>query len=246
MSINKRSSGFTLVELSIVIVIIGLIVAGVVAGQDLVKQARIKALIKDVDEYRTAYNTFRIKYEALAGDMTNATSYWASAANGDGNRLIGGFQMSETENKGFFEQLSLSGLIPGSYDGGTGEIIGVDVPPTSYSSNSSFYVNSDKLWNIYDSGNSLSICGPSDTCYDSHRVAVEDAYAIDKKIDDSMPYLGKVISYSRVSGDCLPANKRLEDLAAGDPTEIRTLEYALQDSTDFCTMNFAFDDYAFK
>ena len=56
----KASSGFTLIELSIVIVIIGLIVAGVVGGQVLVKQAKLKGVVSDVEKYRTALNAFKL------------------------------------------------------------------------------------------------------------------------------------------------------------------------------------------
>jgi prepilin-type N-terminal cleavage/methylation domain-containing protein len=68
--------GFTLLELSIVLVIIGLIVGGVMVGQELIKQGQIRTLITDIDKYRVMVLTFRTKYNALPGDMANATQYW--------------------------------------------------------------------------------------------------------------------------------------------------------------------------
>lgn len=56
--------GFTLLELSIVIVIIGLIVAGISAGQSLVRQASLRSVISDVDKFRTAKNSFKLAYDA--------------------------------------------------------------------------------------------------------------------------------------------------------------------------------------
>ena len=50
--------GFTLIELSIVIVIIGLIVAGVVGGQSVIKQAKLKTIIQDVNKYTVANHMF--------------------------------------------------------------------------------------------------------------------------------------------------------------------------------------------
>ena len=64
--------GFTLVELAIVLVIIGLILAAVLKGQELIVSARLKSTISDIDGIRSASNTFRDKYNALPGDYANA------------------------------------------------------------------------------------------------------------------------------------------------------------------------------
>lgn len=75
-SANDKSKtsqrGFTLVELAIVLVIIGLILAAVLKGQELIVSARLKSTISDIDGIRSASNTFRDKYNALPGDYANA------------------------------------------------------------------------------------------------------------------------------------------------------------------------------
>ena len=87
--------GFTLVELSIVIIIIGLLIAGVSSGASLIKQAKLNSLVTSFTDYKTAYLTFVNKYNAIPGDMANAYAYWgascgasANVCNGNGNGAI--------------------------------------------------------------------------------------------------------------------------------------------------------------
>jgi len=86
-------AGFTLIELSIVLVIIGLIVGGVLVGQDLVSAAGARATITQIEKYNQAVNTFRGKYNVLPGDMDGVAavnfgfaqrSGIAGQGNGDG------------------------------------------------------------------------------------------------------------------------------------------------------------------
>lgn len=74
--------GFTLIELSIVLVIIGLIVGGVLAGQDLIKAAQARKIISEKDALDTAVRTFQGKYDCLPGDCANATQFWGNAGAG--------------------------------------------------------------------------------------------------------------------------------------------------------------------
>lgn len=112
--------GFTLLELSIVLVIIGLIIGGVTAGQDLIRAAELNAVNNQINQYRVAINTFKLKYNQLPGDMTNAQSYWPSCVdngvntcNGDGDGVV----IFGSEGYRFWQHLSLAGLIAGSYNG---------------------------------------------------------------------------------------------------------------------------------
>jgi prepilin-type N-terminal cleavage/methylation domain-containing protein len=115
----RHESGFTLVELSIVIVIIGLIVAGVVGGQSLVKTSKMNAQIIDFNKFEVAYNAFKLEYNAVPGDMRNASSYWVGSTNGDGNGRItqhaNWANDLNTENLKFFEHLSRAKLVPETY-----------------------------------------------------------------------------------------------------------------------------------
>jgi prepilin-type N-terminal cleavage/methylation domain-containing protein len=101
---NKETAGFTLIELSIVLVIIGLIVGGVLVGQDLIRAAYVRAQISQIEKFNTAANTFYGKYQALPGDMNLTTAQasgfatvWSGTARGacggwgDGNGVIEGY-----------------------------------------------------------------------------------------------------------------------------------------------------------
>lgn len=122
-------AGFTLIEISIVLVIIGLIIGGVLAGRELIEQSTIRATIAQLGEYKTAVNSFRSKYNGLPGDLPNGGQLGFPARNtypgtGDGNGRIEGahssggyagtFQRSG-ETVVFWTDLSMSGLINGSF-----------------------------------------------------------------------------------------------------------------------------------
>jgi prepilin-type N-terminal cleavage/methylation domain-containing protein len=92
---TPQQAGFTLVELSIVLVIIGLIVGGVLVGQDMIRAAEIRSTISQIERYNSAVNTFRDKYGNLPGDVLGSdatrfgfTARAGTANQGDGDRLV--------------------------------------------------------------------------------------------------------------------------------------------------------------
>lgn len=116
---SLTTKGFTLIELSIVLVIIGLIVGGIVGGQSLIHSSKINGIIKEVNQYKTAIRAFELKYDTLPGDMRNAWDYWgldcgvdSFSCNGDGDSII-----SAGEGLGAWHHLSLSKIISGNYRG---------------------------------------------------------------------------------------------------------------------------------
>src|SRR6266550_2764384 len=88
---TKRMQGFTLVEIAIVLVIIGLLLGGILKGQEMITQAKIKNVIADFSGVSAAYHGYQDRYRAIPGDDPNAATRWASmttpapvAGNGDG------------------------------------------------------------------------------------------------------------------------------------------------------------------
>jgi len=108
---SSTAAGFTLIELSLVLVIIGLIIGGVLVGRDLVAAAQVRAQISQIEKYNTAVNAFRSKYGYLPGDIPDpvATQYGflargTSPGQGDGDGIVEGIG-----NAGTINLLSLSG-----------------------------------------------------------------------------------------------------------------------------------------
>jgi prepilin-type N-terminal cleavage/methylation domain-containing protein len=75
----RNTRGFTLVELSIVLVILGLLAGGVLAGQGLIRAAELRSITTDQQRFLIAIRAFRDQYRSLPGDMPNATLVWGGA-----------------------------------------------------------------------------------------------------------------------------------------------------------------------
>src|SRR5215210_5593314 len=111
----KRESGFTLIEIAIVLVIIGLLLGGVLKGQELITGARVRNLIGQQDGIKAAYFGFLDRYRALPGDFKNAkTTIKDTTENGDGDGQI---LNSGTTKEGTlaWEHLAKAGFINGAY-----------------------------------------------------------------------------------------------------------------------------------
>jgi prepilin-type N-terminal cleavage/methylation domain-containing protein len=121
ISQRRSEQGFTLVELAIVMVIIGLLIGGILKGQELIANARISSTVGQLKGVDAAINTFRDKYNAIPGDMSDATvrlpSCAAPCANGNGNSRIGASLAPPAaladEGVQAFIQLSLADLVSG-------------------------------------------------------------------------------------------------------------------------------------
>ncbi len=108
MRMGLREKGFTLVELAIVMVIIGLMIGAVLKGQTMIDNARQKRLMSDLQGLTASYYSYLDMYNALPGDDPNAAGRW-SVANGDGNGYIG----NAAEQQAALQALRYARLISG-------------------------------------------------------------------------------------------------------------------------------------
>lgn len=79
---KSKQSGFTLVEIAIVLVIIGLLLGGVLKGQAMIDSAKVKALANEMKAVQTAYNAYQDKFRAIPGDDSIATTHLGATVNG--------------------------------------------------------------------------------------------------------------------------------------------------------------------
>jgi len=120
---RSKQSGFTLVEIAIVLVIIGLLLGGVLKGQELINSAKIKNIASDLNGISTAVYGYQDRFKSLPGDDVNAGTRWATSFSGDGNTSIDGkfnadatalvFAAGTAETLKFWQHLRLAGFIGG-------------------------------------------------------------------------------------------------------------------------------------
>lgn len=120
---TTKQAGFTLIEVAIVLVIIGLLLGGVLKGQELIEQAKIKNVINDFNGTTAAFYSYQDRFNALPGDDPRAATRWigvlgdgSNATAGNGNGIIQGEFESVTDGNEvrlFWQHLRLAGFAKG-------------------------------------------------------------------------------------------------------------------------------------
>ena len=121
---TRTQKGFTLVEIAIVLVIIGLLLGGILKGQEMITQAKIKNVVADFSGISAAYYGYQDRYRAIPGDDAGATARWATAAlpaapasGAYGNGIVtGGYETSvaNEESRLFWAHLRQAGFVAGT------------------------------------------------------------------------------------------------------------------------------------
>jgi prepilin-type N-terminal cleavage/methylation domain-containing protein len=219
MQHNPRS-GFTLVELSIVLVIIGLIVSGILVGQDMIRAAEIRSTVSQIESYNTAVNTFRDKYRNIPGDMlqTDAARFGFISVGGrtgapglgDGNRLVHagavavGNPFTERylggETALFWRDLSQANLIGDNFStAGVGVTetanaaqVASFLPAASIGQGHYFTVHAQNGRNHFSISQVQAVNAGDYTL--GTAMTPQTAFNIDDKVDDSNPVSGTVVA----------------------------------------------------
>lgn len=216
--------GFSLVELSIVLVILGLLVGGVLGGQSLIKAAELRAVTTEHSNFVTAVNTFRTRFNAVPGDFRMATSFWDEAAdcdgwsgalstngstcNGDGGGTLENGVANDTtkvgdrENVQFWQHLSNAGLIEGSYNATWTAVAGQSFPNSKFTGGAWQATSTEEgtaadFFSNFSNTDYYLFTASTDAAAEGVAILLpEDAWNIDRKMDDGMPARGSVQTHS--------------------------------------------------
>lgn len=192
--LKKANRGFSLVEVAIALLVISLVATFSLKGKELIRTARLRAVIEQVGTFRIAANSFTEKYGAIPGDLQNAKELIdESLENGNGRGEI----ISKEDAKRFWSHLSKSGLI---------SIELVNGYPVSkiggYFSVSSNIHSKPGTWLILSKGT-------SDNRNFSGIMTTENAYYIDKSMDNGLPSEGdvQILKGQYASAECVVGSK---------------------------------------
>lgn len=255
----SMNRGFSLVELSIVLVILGLLTGGILSGQALIRGSELRASISEFQRHSSAIYAFRDKYFGLPGDIRNATAFWGrlsatacttnSAAaitsngvcDGDANGRLS-HTATSSEAFQFWRQLANSGLVEGSYSGlpGSGGIYdgqpGINDPASKLSSASWYidYFDNTAHSHAYgfdlNYGNAFRFGADIDSGAASNPILKpEEAWNIDIKLDDGKPAQGNIIALYW-NNECSAANTGVTAATNFDAI------YRLTDATIRCAL----------
>jgi prepilin-type N-terminal cleavage/methylation domain-containing protein len=247
----RDDNGFTLIELAIVLVIIGLIIGGIVVGRDMIHQAELRKVITQTDQIITAIDTFQGKYNCLPGDCANASDFFPSAVNGNGDEIINYGYPPGTELEGLtmWNHLSQAGLIAGSFQTNPPLLFALTDVPNGPFGNSFYMVRNVLVWGVGWQSNYTVVgwtaggmpiatrpVGTSWLTYAGFNTSFSpalnaeltplDAYSIDVKLDDGLPNTGRI-------GALDVTNFCTSDL--GNPGTL-TAGYNLSDSNVDCVL----------
>lgn len=221
----SKTQGFSLVELSVVLVILGIVVGGILSGKTLIRAAELRAISTELQHYESAAHQFQQLYETLPGDLTNATEFWGDnithcsdvtvddgspgTCNGNSSERLdwGSAASEEGEFFLFWNHLALAGFIEGTYTGiaGSGSsvhgIVDENIPRSKYPNGAwavmyqnPSYAGSGEEFALDFSNHFVFGVEGAWWLPNNPILSPDDAWKIDKKIDDGLPAKGRMIA----------------------------------------------------
>lgn len=227
---NTIHQGFTLVEISIILIIIGLLAGGVTVGQRILKQTKLRAVIQEVYEFENAFNVFKTKYHGYPGDISDASSYWAAASNGNGNRVL-----TTTEGQYAWEHLVLADLWKVK---GVANYDGTQIGHSNYEDGRFAIYHATDVFSR--TGHQLEVGRIEGTqcCASNALFSPEEANSIDLKMDDGIASRGSLFA---TDGDDVSSTADCSQISShsgssgGNP-----IDYNFSFTEDSCRLHYWF------
>ena len=184
LSHRTRQQGFTLVEIAIVLVIIGLLLGGILKGQELYFNSQIRSVVNEYNNVASAAFAYRDRYRRLPGDDARATARWSlssspSIGTPNNGTIDGEWDQSTAETAFFWAHLRNDELIAGPQDIDNGAL---DLPSNAF--NGVIAIQYNAL-----SGSSDPIAGHA-VCQSA--IPSKAAEIIDTRLDDTSADTGQV------------------------------------------------------
>lgn len=193
---NLNQKGFTLVELAIVLVIIGIMLGAVLKGQQLIENAKTKRIQSQMKEVAAAFYAYYDKYGYYPGDDPSATTRWSAATNGNGNGQVEGGYCSNgwpRESCSIWQHLRYAGIISGSATDTTPATL---VPKHAYGGNMDMFTGTYSLGGTNYTGLWITLTN----------VPGDIAQTLDTMLDDGTGNGGTAGCYNGCTGGAYPTS----------------------------------------
>jgi prepilin-type N-terminal cleavage/methylation domain-containing protein len=236
---------FTLVELAIVIVIIGLLVGGVLQGAELIAASKRQAVMKWYTQMEASYHIFRSKYDCIPGDCSKARRLWGNVTT-NGNDDLKIEQASVREYLYSIEHLTLANLMKGSYMYGSTTVsynpcVHTPCPANERAGFQFGYIGPDapsgwlRAYNrrngnviVYAGLNNVSLLGATYT--------PEEAFIFDTKFDDGKPDAGLIFGGNGHRNSVVQSGCSTTHWSESDPQT-----YQVQNNRPLCILYYFID-----
>lgn len=227
---NQDRHGFTLVEISIVMIIIGLLIGGTFGGMKLVENMQINKTVQDLKAIESAALTFKDTYGRLPGDITNPASRLPScttapcATGGNGDRRLDtalsnlAAIAATNERFTFWHHLQAADMLAMDYQNTTDMTFGEGQPDSPIEGGGyriTNYVGPVGPCGTIVNAGIVSISSDASAAYSTtFTLRCADLAAIDSKMDDGRPYSGRFNNFGSVgcvvtAGSCASDYDRL-------------------------------------
>jgi len=204
----------SLLQIMLILAGAAMLAGSISLGGEMIQHSHTREVMTDLEKYRAEFNRFQLAYQALPGDIKNASSYWPNCrydiadCNGNGDGVIEtAADDVTTESVLAWQHLSLAGLDSGRYSGDL--ISGMHIPgeniPAAPYEDSGYLISSSIAYHHtgWDDTHYLKIGKSSDWRFEAPIVPLQDAIALDTKLDDGIASRGRLMSYSEAADGCL-------------------------------------------